>query len=244
MFEKTNNGAVFEESASEKIFFEAVRGFENARKFPAPKNPTAPSVEALAYWGELIKRKARENNASYDIALSRVSAIVLKLGRVNEHDEYFSLTQSGRRHYINIKTLENCYTAYSPCVSVAAVHDADGAVVRADLEGKRCCDNDKLCAYDARKAARENEKETSKIVQYATNQGYNAMMITLTAPHTTETNEADFVGTMGECLRRVIKSKPFDALRSKYGITDLDVVGALPYVRGFEAMLGGQNGAS
>lgn len=244
MLRKTDNGAVFEESAHEKIFFEASRGFENARKFPAPQIMTAPTVEALAYWGELIKRKAREDNTSYDLALSRASAIALKIGKVNDHDEYFSTKQkTGKRHSINIKTLEHCYTAYSPCVSVAAVYDGDGEVVRADFEGKRCCDNDKLCPYDARKAAMKNAEKTAKIVQYAIKQGYNAVMITLTAPHTTETNEADFVGAMGDCLRRVVMSRPFARLRRKYGITDLGVVNALPYVRGFEAMLGGQNGA-
>lgn len=244
MLQKTNNGAVYEDSAPEKIFFEASRGFENARKFPAPQNMTAPTVEALAYWGELIKRKAREDNTSFDLALSRASAIVLKMGRVNDHDEYFSTTQkTGKRHYINIKTLEHCYTAYSPCVSVAAVYDDNGAVVRADLDGKRCCKNDKLCPYDAKKAAMRNAEKTSKIVQYAITRGYNAVMITLTAPHTAKTNEADFVVAIGDCLRRVVKSSPFDTLRSKYGITDLGVVHALPYVRGYEAMLGGPNGA-
>ena len=244
MLPENNNGAAFENSAHEKIFFEASRGLENARKFPAPQNPTAPSVEALAYWGGLIARKIKDSGSSYDLALSRASAIVLKIGKVNDHDEYFSATQkTGKRHYINIKRLEHCYTAYSPCVDVAAVYDADGMITRSEVGGKRCCDNDKLCPYDAKKAARINADKTSKIVRYAAKKGYKALLITLTLPHSFATNEAGFVSGICDCLRLCVKSKPFDRLRKKYGITDLGVVNALPYVRGFECMLGGVNGA-
>lgn len=226
----------------EKNFLEVKEAFENASKHPAPKYPTAGTAEALAYWGGLARRKIQEGGGAYDLAMSRAAVCALKLGKVNEHPEWLGTTQKGGKvKYINIEALEKCYMAYSPCVS-AAVRYVSETPKLVDFEGKRCCDNHFLCAFDQKKYLRECEETAALIMRYAENAGYRAIMGALTLPHWYGKNEVESVEGIGECLRRVVKSRRWRRLEAKYGISDLGVVNDLPYIRGFEQTLGGNNG--
>lgn len=228
----------------EKNFLEVVEAFENASKHPTPKYPTAGTAEALAYWGDLARRKIQNGGGAYNIAMTRAAACALKLGRVNEHPEWLSTTQKTNKvNFINIEALEKCFAAYSPCVSAAAKYigqsDTPQSVV---FEGKRCCNNHFLCAFDAQKFAGESQETAGLISRYALEAGYRAIMGAVTLPHWYGKNDVESVAGLGECWRRVVKSRRWRRLEEKYGISDLGVIKDIPYIRGFEQIIGGKNG--
>lgn len=243
----------FEPKTLEINDFDTVfRGFENAvaqfEESPAcdfDLDAAAVSfvekVKKIAYWGTILRRDGRAGKGN-DLALSRISALILDVAQVNEHPEWLATNQTtGEPHRVNVERIARCYTAYSEAVGIDLVTHGDGAR-RVDFTGKRVCENKRACAHCARVEGEKSNRKAKKAIGYAEKQGYRVAMATFTAPHNEKTDDRVFVRAMGLSFRAVLKHKRYRKFVQQYGITDLEVVQAIPYIKGFEAMLGGKHG--
>ena len=215
----------------------------------APKSAAAfdKNISALAYWGKILLRDIKDGWVN-DIALSRVAYIVLSMGNPDLHEEWAPVhTKTGEKHKINIERIGKCYSAYSELLGFDVVYNEDGDPAAVKITGHRACENETLCARCGRVAAKKNEEKINAILDFSHEHNYKSFMLTLTAPHSMDTDDRVFVHRLGDAWRRIVKCKPYKRLRHKYGVCAGEVGKfgldpEMPFVKAFEETIGGPSG--